>query len=444
MKLKVVSRQGQMQVLEVEVDEAVVAEEFARAYNRYGKELVVPGFRKGRAPRGILRARFGDRVKSDVQTALMEAFTLWALSKQNLRVVDVPRVEAQTGVEENKPFVFRIAAKALVVPEIRGYERLEVNVARSSEVADEQVEEVIDRLREKFATLVPAEGPDATVSRGDCVVVDLRLSDPDTNEVVLDRADNKVFVPSSEEELLGLSLEGKKVGERLTSSCVLPKDFHEERLRSKKVVVEATVKGLKKVHLPPKDDTLAQMATDCSTLEELRERVRQNLQHEQAKQLVRKIDDAIFEKLIQLNPIDIPWAYVEAEVNRVFSRLIESGTISRQMPNDQLVKLKDSFRPAVKDRICRDLITGQIALQEGIDATDEEVEAELARLKRKPWPGRDDPRHLIEKVKARLEVRSVILDRKVMEYLYKHLVDQSKEDEHDEKGDKDVANPDGG
>ncbi len=213
MEVTQVSKEGELHTLDVELSPDEVNQEFNRAFNRHRKSLVVPGFRKGKAPKGAVRRRFGSKIQQEVRDTLLNAYSLLAMDMRNMNLIDRPKVEALVPLEENKPFSFRLRTRANVVPEVRGYDGLRIRIPPRRKVTDEDINEVIDRLRKRYATLRPAEGPNVEVCVTDRITVDAAFLGHENDEVLISAPDELLEVLSAETMLYGLKLVGRKPDE---------------------------------------------------------------------------------------------------------------------------------------------------------------------------------------------------------------------------------------
>ncbi len=433
MKITPVSKEGESQTLEVELTPEDVNQEFRRAYNRYRKSLVVPGFRKGKAPNSLLRRGFGGRIQQEVRETLLRAYSLWAMEEQNVNLIGAPKAESLVALEEGKLFSFRLRTRANIVPEVRGYNRLHIEITPMKQVTDEQVDQILARLRKRFATLRPAEGPDAEVCVSDRVTVDAAFLGRDNDEVLVSAPDETIEVLSAETTLLGQRLVGRKPDEEIVADYTVPDDFPDEKLRGNQVRANIKVKEIKKLELPPLDDSLAEMVGETQTLAALRDMLKVRVQAQYENEHLQKKERAISEKLLENNPIEVHPKVLRTRIGQTMLGMMQRGVLKEDSPEEELKRVADSIRPAVIDAVRREMLIAQIALQEGIDATQDEIEQVVKHAGLRPEADRNEKDYLIELFKTQLDARKRIIDTKTMQFLMSGLEIEFISDSADEK-----------
>ncbi len=433
MKVMAVPKEGESQTLEIEITPEEVNQEFKRAYNRYRKSLIVPGFRKGKAPNSLLRRRLGAKIPQEVREVLLKAYSLWAMDEQNVNLIDTPKAESLVPLEEGKPFSFRLRTRANIVPEVRGYDRLHIEITQLKQVTDEMVDEMLERLRRRFATLKPAEGPDAEVCVSDRVTVDAAFLGLDTDEVLISAPDEPIEVLSAETMLFGLKLVGRKPDEEIVADYTVSDDFPDENLRGNKVRASIKIKEIKKLELPPLDDSLAEMVGETQTLAALRDMLKLRLQAQYDEEHLQAKDRAMLGKLLENNPIDVHPEILKTRTGRTMLGMMQRGVLNEDSSEEELERIAHSIRPVVLDTVRREMLMAQVALQEGIDATQDEIEQVLKHGGVRPKADRNDKDYLIELFKTQLDARKRIIDVKTRRFLLEHLEIEFISDSADEK-----------
>ncbi len=300
----------------------VSAEEFDKALDQAFKKVVkdvqLPGFRKGRIPRGLFEKRFGveSLYQDAVDIVLPEAYTK-AIDEADIFPIDQPSVDIEQ-IEKGKTLIFK--AEVEVKPEVTlgDYKGLEVE-EESVEVTDEDVEKELESLREQHAELIVKE--DGEVKEGDTVVIDFEgFTDGEAFEGGKGENHNLEigsgqFIPGFEEQLVG-----KKSGEETEVEVTFPEEYHSEELAGKEATFKVTIHEIKTKELPELDDEFAKDVDDeVETLEALKAKKKEQLT-EQKKQAA---DTAKREKLIEQASekveVEIPEVMVENELDQMLS-----------------------------------------------------------------------------------------------------------------------------
>jgi trigger factor len=433
MKVEVVSREGESQTLEIELNPDEVNEEFKRAFNRYRKSLVVPGFRKGKAPNGLLRRKFGAKIEQEVRETLLKAYSLWAMDEQNINLIDAPKAESLVPLQEGKPFSFRLMARANVVPAVRGYARLPIRIPPVKEVTDEKVNETLGLLRKRYATLKPVEGPEVEVSVSDRITVDAAFLGREDAKVLVSAADEVIEVLSAETTLFGQKLVGRRPGEEVIVDYTVPDDFPDEKLRGNQVLASIKIKEIKKLELPPLDDSLAKIVGEGQTLAGLCEDLRLRLRAQYEEQFNQRRDRAVFERLLENNPIEVHPKILKTRVGRTMVSMIERGLFKEDSTKEELDRVADSLRPIVLDTVRYEMLMAQVALHEGITATQEDIERAMRHGGLRPKGDRDEEEYLVELFKLQLDARKKIIELKTRQFLLERLEVEFISDSADEE-----------
>ena len=421
MKARIVSQDGKTQVVEVELDSTEVDDEFKRAFNRYRKSLVVPGFRKGRAPDSAVRTKFGGRVKSEVRDSLLEAYTLWALDAVNIHLLAAPKTEIDGELKEGQPFRFTVTTESNVVPKMRGYDKIEVEVPGVPDITEQKLDEMIEDIRRRAATLKPAEGPDVSVAEGDRITVDVAFLGKETDEVLISAPNEAVDIQSAGTELLGKVLLGRKLGAKETFDYVVPEDFADESFRGKEIRASLEVKEIKKLELPPKDDSLAKMVGQAETLEGLKAFLKERLAEQHEKDYLSFKQDAMFGRLIELNPFELHPQLIIRRTSQTLRGMAERGMIKKDVTQEELSNVANSIRPIVVQSVLKEIITAQIAIQENITVSDEEIDEVLSESGIEAQKDKNASNYLVERTRLRLSACKSIMERKTEALLAKRL-----------------------
>lgn len=359
----------------VEVEPERVAEELERAYKGLSRQVKIPGFRPGRIPRHILEARFRDQVEQEVAQELIEHSFRDAVGENSLLPVGSPVVSPDK-LEKGKPFKFeaRVEVKPEVAPQT--YKGLSYPEAKV-EVTDAMVEAELTQLQEQLATMKPIEDRQAAIT-GDYAVVDF-----------VGLIDGQPFPGNTAEGLTlqveaGALLEGKApflagvtVGEKVSTEAEFPADFPQEGLRGKKAVFEVTLKSLKKREVPALDDEFAKdVGTDAKTLDELKAKIRENLQKAEEAKAERNTREALVKELIEKNPFEVPKSMIERAIDMMVmgaaERFARQGLDIRQLGLD-FRKLREDLREKATTEVRAALIFEAIAKQEGLEVSDEDL-----------------------------------------------------------------------
>ena len=367
--------------LSIEVEPERVAQELERAYKGLSRQVKVPGFRPGKVPRRILETRYREQVEQEVVQELVEHSYRDAVGEHALLPVGSPVVSPDK-LEQGKPFKFE--ARVEVKPEIepKDYKGLTYTQPKV-EVTDGMVADELARAQEQMTTVKPIEDRLAATT-GDLAVIDfVGLVDGQPFQGNTAEGITVEVKPGTLLEGAAPFLAGAVIGETTKTEVEFPADFPEEALRGKKGAFDVTLKGLKKREVPALDDEFAKdVGGDAKTLDELKAKIRENLQAREEARAARETRDALVAALVERNPFEVPKAMIERAIDVMMmgaaERFARQGLDIRQLGLD-FRKLRDDLREKATTEVRAALILEAVAKQEGFEVT----EADLAEHYRK-------------------------------------------------------------
>ncbi|HVO57351.1 MAG TPA: trigger factor [Dongiaceae bacterium] len=366
-----------------ELELEIPADEVSKATERVAKEIArvarVPGFRPGKAPVSLIKRRFADDIKGEVLQSLVPERVEKAVSEQKLSPVSQPQVD-KLDFNEGQPLKFRAVFEVLPEFELGKYKGLDIEMP-AMDVTDEDVNKALEETRERSATFVPVEG--RAVENGD--FVQLKLTGiPDGGGEPLE-ADNVLCHVGAEEtmEPFNQNLLGAKVGERKEFDVEYPADYPDAKLAGKKFSYTADVTGIKTKKLPELNDEFAKDVSDAATLDELKGKIRHDLEHQRDHRQKDLQREKIIGELVKLHDFPVPESLVEHQMDvrleRVVRSLAAQGVDPRTV-NLDWVTLRRRQEERAKEDVKAELIIDRIASTENIDASEEDVEHELEHL----------------------------------------------------------------
>ena len=359
------------------------AEEARRGVTRaYAKQAALPGFRKGHAPESVVQKRFTEQIREDVLERVIPDALSSAIEERKLSVLGRPRIEAvDLGSAGTDPF--HGAAGEEASDRAGEYRGVPVEDA-SVEPTEQEVSQVLDRLREGHAEFHPIEGRPA--APGDFAVADIagsfvEILAPGQNPRTF--RDEKVTLeighPDSMPEI-NEALRGASPGETRRFRKNFPDDFPNEEFRGKTVDYELTLVALKEKKLPEFNDDFARLVAENETAEGLREKVREGLRREKEAERRRKFRRVIVDTLLSRMDLPAPGSLVEAETVAAlkdYARYLASNGLDPKEADWE--KLGEDARPGAERRVKEYLLLDEIARREAIAVSDTEVEAEFKR-----------------------------------------------------------------
>jgi trigger factor len=366
-----------------ELDLEIPAEEVSKAMERVAKEFArianVPGFRRGKAPISLIRRRFADDIKGEVLQSLVPERVEKAVAEQKLTPVSQPQVD-KLDYAEGQPLKFRAVFEVLPDFELGNYKGLEIEIP-AIDVTDEDVAKTLEEMRERAAAFAPVEG--RAVENNDFAQLKL-LGTPAGGGDPL-QADSVLCHIGAEETMAAFNenLRGAKVGEHKNFDVIYPADYPDAKLAGKTYHYAAQVLGIKTKKLPELNDEFAKDVSDAATLDELKKKVREDLEHQRDHKHKELLHEKVLAAIVKLHDFPVPEALVEHQMDvrleRVVRSLAAQGVDPRAV-NVDWVTLRRRQQERAADDVKAELIVDRIATAENIDVTEQEVDQELQHL----------------------------------------------------------------
>ncbi|MEH7332680.1 trigger factor [Neobacillus drentensis] len=378
--------EGNRGVLTVEVSAEQVSKGLDEAFQKVVKQVNVPGFRKGKMPRGMFEKRFGvESLYQDALDILLPEAYGNAIDETGIEPIDRPDIDIEQ-MEKGKELIFK--ATVQVKPEVTlgEYKGLEVEELDTN-VTDEDVQKELETLQNRHAELVVKE--DTAAENGDTVVIDFEgFVDGEAFEG--GKAENHSlelgsgsFIPGFEEQLVGV-----KAGESKDVEVSFPEEYHAAELAGKPATFKVTVHEIKGKELPVLDDEFAKDVDDeVETLDALKEKIKTRLEDSKKHEAEHNLRDTLVEKAAENAQVEVPEVMVSNEVNRMLQefeqRLQMQGMnleLYFQFSGQDENALREQMKEEAATRVKVNLTLEAIAKAENLEASDEDVNAELDKM----------------------------------------------------------------
>ena len=378
--------EGNRGVLTVEVGADKVNEGLDAAFKKVVKQINVPGFRKGKMPRQMFEKRFGvEALYQDALDFILPEAYAAAVEEAGIDPVDRPEIDVDQ-MEKGQNLIFK--ATVTVKPEVKlgDYKGLEVE-AVNTEVTEEDVNNELARMQQRFAELVVKEEGKAEL--GDTVVIDFEgfvdgeaFEGGKAENYSLELGSNS-FIPGFEDQVVGL-----EAGQEKDIEVSFPEEYHAAELAGKPAVFKIKLHEMKTKQLPELDDEFAKDADEeVETLAELKEKTKKSLEESKKQEAEHAVRDAVVEKATANAEIEIPEVMVENELDQMLKefeqRLQMQGMnleLYFQFSGQDEAALKGQMKEDAEKRVRTNLVLEAIVKAENINVTDEEVDAEIAKM----------------------------------------------------------------
>jgi trigger factor len=400
--------------LAVEAPVDVVTQEWERAYGRVQKRATLPGFRRGRVPRSLVKLHFADDVRREVAEHLIPDVYRRAVSEARLDPVNEPDLQ-DLRLEEGAPLSFTAVVEVKPAIALGEYRGLEIRHAPTP-VTDADVDEALERMREQNAQFRSVE---RAAAPGDLVVVDYTLA-PQDHEPTTATGYHFLIGGGTVLPEIDAAAVGMHAGDERDVPIRFADDHRLESLRGKSGSARLKLSEVKEKILPALDDEFAKTLGEFETLEALRAEVRRQLEARREAESRHALDDKIVDALLARHEFGVPDAMVMRQVahqvEHTRDRLRRQGVDPDGIQWDY-GKIVGELRPGAERAVRRALLLEAIADQEALTAADADVEAEvenLARASQRPAPA---VRRMMEKSGDLEALRHGLRERKTLDLL---------------------------
>jgi trigger factor len=367
-------------VLTIEIEPAELERSIDSAYQRLAPRALIPGFRKGRAPRAVLERYFGRAaVLEDAIEHLAPKAAQEAIAQEKIEAISQPRLE----VTQLDPVIVKATVDVKPTIDLGEYRSIRVDPVEP-ELAEDAVEKMLERLRERHATWAPVERP---VEVDDLVTLDYRVVEGSQTvgsaegvdyRVVLDRRDP---LPGFAVQLLGMA-----AGETKEFTLNFEEGDEAEELAGKSYRVSATVHEVKGKQLPDLDEAfIEEVSGDLKTVEALRERIEANLRRQAEVDAYAKVRDAALQALSERAQAEAPFSLIESQLDQMMEERREVVRRSGLRWEDYIrivggseEAMREQLRDEARERVRRRMLLDELATREGIEPTADEINDELA------------------------------------------------------------------
>ena len=413
MNVKSIEKSGNQATIVVEIDKELMESGVQQAYMKARKNIMIPGFRKGKAPRKMIESMYGAHVfYEDGLEVIFPKVYEEAVTKQDVKAVGRPSL---TDMDISEDGIVTITLTTDIYPEVTlgDYKGLEVEKAEA-EVTDAQVQAELDRMAQNVAS---TETVERAAEMGDTANIDFEGFD---NGVAFEggkgqnfdlKLGSGSFVPGFEEQIVGMN-----AGEEKDIDITFPEDYHKE-LAGKAVVFHVKVNKITVTNVPAQDDEFAKDVSEFDTLEELKADIRAKAMEQAQKQIDSAFENACVEKAAENVTVELPNGLIEMELDNQMDRfgyqLQMSGysmeAYAKMMGGD-VSTMRNAFRPAAEKQAKTNVMLAKIVEVEGITVSDEDIAAEFESMAKQYEMDVEKIKSMVpvEELKTSLETRKAV------------------------------------
>jgi len=402
--------------LDIEIPQDVVDAEITHIAHEFARKARVPGFRPGKAPIGVVKTRYRDEIVSEMMQHLLPKYFGDAIDERKLDIVQAPQFES---VDYNSGQALRFKAVFEVYPKlnISNYDNVPIQEV-SSNIEDSEVDNSLKKLQEEMAELTPVE-EDRAIQEGDFAeisysgAIEGSEEPPITGEKAVAEIGGRTTVKEFTENLVGV-----KASEEKTFTVAYRPDYPEKRLAGKTVEYRVKVEGIKTKDVPELNDEFAQRFGEYKSLDELKAKVRSDLEKHKREHAQEQMREKMLEWLEDNNEFELPESLIERQLQIRVQRLLRD--LGRQGINPQRLDVdwgkirEDQRQQAIRD-VKGSLILDHISDKENIAVTDEEIEGEISKIAAETGRPREKVKEVLSRDSGLDRLKGQIRNKKTLD-----------------------------
>jgi trigger factor len=424
MKTELIDVSPTRKEIKIVVESEVVRAAFDRISDRYAKQANVPGFRRGHAPRAVVRTRFKSEIRGDVLRELIPDAVHDAIEKHELAAIGEPEVHLDTNEALERigedAISFHVGVEVLPKVELGTYKGFEAT-RRIRPVTDEDTDRILDGLREASAALQPVEDRPAQI--GDTVTVSFQgkfIDHPEDEDIKVDDVDVTLGGPNVQKEFTD-NLIGVKADDEKTFVVDYPEDFSSKGLAGKTVEYQAKVIAVRVKELPELDDEWARsLGDDFDSLETLRGKIRGDLEKRAADDADNRLRSELVHKLLEAHQFEVPESLVERQTQYRLDSFVRDMIGRGIDPRSQQLDWEGAraeLKTQAQEDVRSSMLLERIADEEQINVSAEEIDAEIDAIARASQQPKEQVRGVLTKDGGERSIANRLRNRKAIDLI---------------------------
>lgn len=419
MKVTVADKEKSQKELSIEIPAETFKQVFDKEFDKLAKSVKVPGFRQGKAPKDVVMKEKGHAVRVQALETVINDAVKEAIEKNEIRAMGNPEVKDVKFEDDDTPITFKVLVDVFPVYEIEKFSGYEFT-RETNEVADADVDAVIENLQKRQAAFEPVEG--GAIENGNMSVIDFEGK---LNGEIIPAACAKMFsleigsgtfIPGFEEQLIGM-----KQGEVKDITVTFPAEYHEKSLAGQPVVFTVTLHEIKKKTVPALDDDFAKGVNEkYEKVSDLLDAVRKDLKDEAEELSKDALYNQMLDKIIEENPFDIPTVMIVEQAEKLAQQTLRQYSMYGMSPEQFGIdpkKLAEQHFPMAERQIKSALVINKISEKNNINPTDEDVEKAIADYAARFDRSVDEFKKELEQYGGISSFRNTVFTNMVFDYL---------------------------
>jgi trigger factor len=403
--------------IELAIPSDEVEKEYAKILDEYAGRVKLPGFRKGHAPRDMVKSLFDHDILHDVYDALVPRVLAQELKIHNLHPVNVPEIQ-NLKHEHGQPLLSTVAFEVLPDFELPDYKSVQVP-EQPVTVDEAEIQKTLEDIQVKAAEYIPVTG--RGVADGDYVGTEIQGKDLRTKRFLPVEKAVVLAGHIDNDAALNETLQGQKPGEERLFRVSYGPDHANKRVAGKEIEYTLKVNEIKEKKIPGLNDDFAKAVGEYADLSDLKDKVRQELLSTKARAARNATASAVLREIAKKVSLELPDSVVEQETLAVLRRML-SATRQPRIPAEALERLKTQAKAQAVEHLTNHLILEKIAQKEGFQVTEAEIQAEIKALAQTNGVSEKYLGDMIARENRREELVETLLFRKTVDFLVKNAI----------------------
>jgi trigger factor len=412
--------------LEIEVPETNIEKEYEKVFNEYQKNAKIDGFRKGKVPHEMIVKRFHSSADADVAENIVKEAYLEALKEKDLRPISEPEIKFENKLEKSKPFKFNIKFDIAPTVTLGDYKKISAK-ENECKIDNKDIEKELQALRERYATVSKKEKGEHA-EKGNYVRAEARRID-NVNSAEISNVNpqnlSMILGKDTSDQSFDEDILGMKVDEEKEVIKKFPKDHPVKELAGQKAKFLLKVIEISNLSLPALDDEFAKDLGEFSTLEDVKNKIREDFENFAKEKIKKLVNNELMGKIIENSKFDLPESIIKREVEGIIAKLennmgLKSGGINDLYTSGALKK--DEFLVKIREEALQNikatLILVEIAKAENIKPSEEKYKEIVNSYSVRANKSVEEIEKLIDKNGSRENIEGDLVLNSAVEFIY--------------------------
>ena len=420
MKITDQKTEERQELLTIEIEPSEVEEAKEKAFQRISKDVEVPGFRKGKAPKSVLEQHIGkDKLFEEALNIMVPKACSDAINEKDIKPIAEPSIK----LTKEDPVTIEVKVPLEPIIKLGDYKSIRIDY-KPVEIQKEEVDKALEDLQHNRAAYEPVDRP---ADLKDLLVIDINAVTD--GETILDQKGTNYYLvsdlsypaPGFPEELIGMKKDDEK-----EFTLKLSKNFHKREFAEKDAIFKVKVNEIKEERLPELTDEFAKsLGADIESMDMLKERIENNMKSSADEKARSVYEEQLMDTLIEKSELEFPPVMVEMEINNLVSQYMQQLQMGardkehyqkmlERIPQDEMRK---EYRPVAIKRVSASLALHKVAEEEKVEVTDADIDAEIEKMTQNSGDKKEEQKQFFNNPQNRNYIKQMLTTQKTVQLL---------------------------